>query len=82
MVVDFHREATALLIDGEHYLTHLTGTPKPETWGAEIAARLQVEIVSIYPEPSGIRAMHKAQFKDWTWSWERMCQVFLPLVSK
>jgi len=82
MVVDFRREATALLIDGEHYLTHFTRTPKPETWGTETAARLQAEIVSIYPEPSGIRAMHKAEFKDWTWAWERIYQVFLPLVSK
>ena len=82
MVVDFYREATALLIDGVHYLTQFTRTPKPETWGTETAARLQAEIVSIYPEPSGVRAMHKAQFKDWTWVWERVHQVFLPLIDK
>jgi hypothetical protein len=69
-VIDFKRQSTAFLIDGKRYFTQFTKTPKPSTWGKEVAARFQVEIVSIYPEPSGIKAMHKAQFKDWTWLWE------------
>ena len=71
MVVDFRRETTALLIDDKHYLTYLTRIPKPADWGAEVAARLQAEIVSVDPEPSGMRAMHKAQFRNWTWVWEQ-----------
>jgi len=70
MIVDFRRETTALLIDNKHYLSYLTRIQKPPDWGNEVAARLQAEIVSIDPEPSGMRAMHKAQFKNWVWLWE------------
>lgn len=82
--VDFRIETTSLKIDGVRYPSCFTATPKPEYWGPETAARLQAEIVSVYPEPSGIRAMHKAEFKDWTWTWEfqASCQVFLPYVGK
>lgn len=82
MVVDFHKETTTLLIDEVPYLAQYSATPKPATWGTETAARLQAEIVSIYPEPSGFHALHKAQFKDWSWMWERTYRVFLPFVSK
>ena len=70
MVVDFRREATALFIDNTHFMTTFTKLPKSPTWGTEIAARLQAEIVSIDPEPSGMTALHKAEFKNWKWVWE------------
>lgn len=70
MVVDFHRETTALLIDDKHYLSYLTKISKPPDWGTEVAARLQAEIVSVHPEPLGMRAIHNAQFKNWVWLWE------------
>jgi hypothetical protein len=81
MAIDYPRQTTALWIDNAHYMTRYTATPKPETWGTETAARLQVEIVSIYPEPRGLRAMHRAQFRDWTWDWERVYCTSLPLVQ-
>jgi hypothetical protein len=70
MVVDFKRGTTAFLIDGKRYLAQFTRTTKPANWGTEVAARFQLEIVSIDPEPSGIKAMHRAQFKNWNWLWE------------
>jgi hypothetical protein len=80
MAIDYPRQTTALWIDNQHYLTRYTATPKPETWGTETAARLQVEIVSIYPEPAGLRAMHAVRFRDWTWDWERVYCASLPMV--
>ena len=84
IVVDFQRQATSMQIDGVNYLSSLAAIPKPSTWGTETAARFQAEIVSIYPEPSGLRAMHKAEFKDWSWLWEpqNVCQTFLPFVRR
>lgn len=83
MVIDHPRQTTALLLDGRHVLTQYTGITKPAHWGTETAARLQTEIVSIYPEPSGMRARHRAEFKDWTWLWEpaNACQVYLPIIK-
>lgn len=84
IAVDFHRETTLLKIDGIRYPSCFTATSRPEGWGTEIAARFQAEIISVYPEPSGIRAIHKAEFRDWSWTWEPQvrCQVFLPFVHK
>lgn len=79
MVVNYPSRATALFIDGQPYQSYLAAVPKIG-WGTETAARLQAEIVSIYPEPSGIRATHKAEFKDWYWFWEY--RVYMPLVAK
>lgn len=83
MILDCQRGLTALLIDGNHILTQFTSVTKPFNWGTETAARLQAEVVSIYPEPSGMQAMHKAEFKDWYWTWEpyNTCEVFLPIVK-
>ena len=65
LVLDCPRQTTALLIDGLHYPCCFTGTPKPADWGPEIAAGVQVEIISVYPGPDGNGATHKADFKDW-----------------
>lgn len=83
MVVDHSHQTAALLIDGIHMPTHYTAVTKPAGWGAETAVRLQAEIVSIYPEPSGMQAMHRAEFKDWYWLWEPAiaCQAYLPVIT-
>ncbi|PDW00326.1 hypothetical protein A9Q02_10025 [Candidatus Chloroploca asiatica] len=82
MVVNYPGQTTALWVDNKHYGTQFTSIPKPDTWGTEIAARFQVEIISIYPEPTGLRAMHQAQVKDWSWTWKRAHGVFLPTIRK
>lgn len=67
IAVDVSAETSALEIDDTQYSADLSKTSKPDTWGTEVAARLQAEVVSIYPEPSGLRAAHKAQFRNWKW---------------
>jgi hypothetical protein len=67
MTVGASSQTAALMIDDTQYPVELSKTSKPDSWGTEVAARLQAEIVSIYPEPSGIRAAHKAQFRQWKW---------------
>jgi hypothetical protein len=79
MVFDFARETTALLIDGDHYPSQFTETPKPDTWGTETAARLQAEIISLYPDGQENEFLHKAHFKDWNWTWEPY-RIFLPII--
>ena len=80
MVVDYPRQTTALVIDQAHFPCRFTGTPKTN-WGREIAAGAQIEIVSLYPGPTGPGALHKADFREWVWSWELggACRVFMPL---
>jgi hypothetical protein len=79
MVVDYPSQDTQLFIDETQYQSYLAATPKTD-WGTETAARLQAEVVSIYPQPSDIRAMHRAEFRDWYWSWTY--KAYLPLVLK
>ena len=70
IVIDYQRQTGTMLIDGTSYSPALSQTQKPEDWGSEIAARLQAEIVSIYPGPSCMQAMHRAEVKDWFWTWD------------
>lgn len=83
-LLECRRETTAMLIDGIHYPVQFTTTAKPENWGTETAARLQVEIISIYPGPTGDGKLHKAEVKDWFWHWAPHTgyQTFLPAVGK
>jgi len=67
IVVDVSSETATLVIDDTQYSAGLSKTTKPDSWGTEVAARLQAEIVSIYPEPSGLKAAHRAQFRNWKW---------------
>lgn len=84
IVVDFQKQTTSLKIDNKTYPSCFTGTQKPETWGRETSARIQVEIISLYPGNSGIRALHKAEVKDWFWIWEatNTCKVFIPVAKR
>ncbi|MBI5952229.1 MAG: hypothetical protein HY865_11275 [Chloroflexi bacterium] len=67
MVVHAASGLARLAIDDKPYPVTLSKTTKDPSWGTEVAARLQAEIVSIYPEPAGLRAIHKAQFRNWRW---------------
>lgn len=84
MSVDFQQKGAFLAIDGIEYPAKFTKTKKPDNWAKETAARLQAEIVSIWPEPDGIKASHRVQFKDWNWAWksESCHEAYLPVVMK
>lgn len=84
LVCDFQRQTTALLIDGKHYPCRFTGTPKAAEWGSEIAAGIQVEIISLYPGEQGDGTLHTAHFRNWSWHWQpaTLHQVFVSLIDK
>lgn len=84
LVVDFRRETTAFSIDGIHYPARFAATPKSDSWGSETAARVQAEIISIWPGVEGNGALHKVEFKDWYWLWQphNSFRVFMPAVAR
>lgn len=57
-----------LRIDDQRIDVSPTTTPKPESWGNTIGARFQVEIVSLWPGERSAAPMHRAEFRDWTWT--------------
>jgi len=63
-----HR-TTAMVLDGLHYPSAFSQIPRPPDWGLDTTARLQAEIISLYPGPDNPGALHKAEFKDWVWIW-------------
>lgn len=81
LLLDCQRQTTSLTIDGNDYPSFFTRTPKPSTWGTETAGRFQAEIISIDPGEQESGALHKADFRDWTWNWEPY-RVFLPIITR
>ena len=83
-VIDFEQQTTAIRLDGKHIPSCFTATPKPADWGSETAARLQAEIISLYPGSVDAQALHRAEFKDWRWQWESqtMCHTYLPFARR
>ena len=85
MIIDCRRETTGLQIDSGYYPSCFTKTTGPADWGNEIATWISAEAISIDPGEDFSGGMpHKAQFKDWIWTWEpaNTSCVFLPLVQK
>lgn len=55
-----------------------TLTPKPDSWGSTIGARFQVEAVSLWPGERSSAPVHRAQFRNWSWTvaeWQRPAPV-------
>lgn len=69
LVFNYQQQSTAMLLDGQSYVSAFAGTPKPATWGTETAARLGAEIISIYPGSNSTAPFHLAECKDWRWVW-------------
>jgi hypothetical protein len=69
LVFNYQQQSTAMVIDGQSYLSAFAGTAKPATWGTEMAARLGAEIISIYPGANSTAPYHIAEFKNWRWVW-------------
>jgi hypothetical protein len=62
-----HFKRATIVIDLTRYTVPLVGTPRPPDWGTETAARLQAEIVSLYPGEEGNGALHTGHFRNWYW---------------
>lgn len=71
MAVNFRERLAGLSIDGRQYPVRYSMTVNAvrRSWGPETAARIQGEIVSCWPEPARLRAMHRAEFRNWSWTW-------------
>ncbi len=69
MAIDYQYQTTSLMIDGQHYLSSFSGTPKPATWAAQTVARLGAEIISLYPGNSSSAPTHQAEVRNWKWHW-------------
>ena len=60
--LDIQNKTASLKLDDHEYPNNLFSKTTKTGWGTKIAARLQVEIISIYPPLSGFTASHKAYF--------------------
>jgi hypothetical protein len=70
IMFDFRGRKSSLKIDGKALKCGFSGTKKPKDWGKTVDARLQAEIVSVYPGKTGRGALHKALFRNWLWEWK------------
>jgi hypothetical protein len=67
MTFDPHHSSTAMSIDSTPIPAALTTTPK-DGWGTEIAARLQAEMISLWPGSRQTAPSHRLEVRDWTWA--------------
>ena len=67
---DFGGKKSSLEIDGKKLKCSFSGTEKPKDWGKTVDARLQAEIVSVYPGEKSKGSLHKALFRNWSWEWK------------
>lgn len=67
-VVDPVRRVAVLALDRTELAVPFSRTPK-DGWGTEVAARLQAEAVSIWPNAANATTPeHRVLVKDWAWS--------------
>ncbi len=57
-----------LELDGHRIDVAETLTAKAAHWGTTIDARLQAEIVSVWPGPNPSVPSHRAEFRNWAWT--------------
>jgi hypothetical protein len=65
--IDHNRNNASLWIDGEQISAAYTNRKKPDFWGTETAARLQVEAISLDPGSAMAAPMHTVDVRNWTW---------------
>ena len=65
--IDPLRNTAELRFDRELVDAEYTVRTKPETWGTEIAARLQAEIISLDPGANPAAPPQEAEVKNWNW---------------
>lgn len=66
-ILDSAAGTCALLIDGAQIPAAFTANPK-SGWGTEVAARLQTEVISLWPGDNPNPPSHRARFRNWSWS--------------
>ena len=67
-LVDPSTNLGLVTVDGTVMASHWVSEDK-EGWGTETAARLQAEIISVWPGSSPTAPSHEVEFRNWTWEW-------------
>lgn len=68
-VVDPTRNEGIVTLDGVEMANHWVAEDKEESWGTETAARLQAELISIWPGDNAVAPSHQAEYRNWYWDW-------------
>ncbi len=66
--IDHNRNRATLLLDGQEISSAYTRRQKPDYWGTETAARLQVEAISLDPGSAASAPTHTVDVRNWTWN--------------
>ncbi len=61
-------QLASLHIDGNAIPVAMTRTPKASNWTSDTVARLQNEIISLWPGSNAVAPSHQAEFRNWTWT--------------
>ena len=59
-----------LIIDSVSYPSVLTKNPKSSEWGSGVDARLQAEVINLWPGDAECIGLQLVEVKDWFWIWE------------
>ncbi len=62
------KHSGSMSVDGSLVTTDVVSEQKP-AWGDEKAARLQAEIISLFPGDQPTGPVHQAEFRNWSWDW-------------
>lgn len=69
MNLDAQERTAALTLNGTSIPAQCTETRKPDNWANTVAAALQIELVSLWPDDRPIAPTTYAECKDWQWEW-------------
>ncbi len=67
-VVDPTRNTGSVVLDGVELSSHWVAENK-EGWGTETAARLQLELISLWPGDNSTAPRSETEFRNWYWDW-------------
>ncbi|MFT7601134.1 MAG: hypothetical protein ACI8TP_004085 [Acidimicrobiales bacterium] len=67
--VDPRTRVACLMFDGIEIDTVYTRRQKPGYWGTEIAGRLQVEAISLFPDDGPNAPQHIVEARNWQWTY-------------
>lgn len=67
-VLDVRNASASMTIDGVGIPVAFVADETPGR-GDETAARLQAELISLWPGANPIAPSHRADFRNWTWDW-------------
>ncbi len=58
-----------VFVDGVQISSHWVSEDKESSWGTETAARLQLELISLWPGDNAVAPSNQVEFRNWYWDW-------------